>query len=526
MVTVELNFPAGRLHATPWERHVNEGAVEWPPSPWRLLRALVATWRLKGQAAASEATVRQLAHALAATLPRYALPPASLGHARHYMPVAKGRRQVNAMVFDTFIHAAGPLRVTWDADLDAPQLQALRDLCQQLGYLGRAESLVEAAVLPDDAATAGSADSADSADSAGSGDSLAALPVDAPCLASAVSRPAAVPAGCERVQLLAPMSLPAYRAWRLTQRRRHDLPADIFDALHASTSDLQRAGWLLPPGSRLADYARPRRCLDPRPAPRRRALPPPCAARFAVQSAVLPRLTQAVSVAHRVRQALLARFKGKPAPAVFTGRDAAGQPLAGHGHAFIFCEANGPRDAITHVTVYAPAGFDAAACRALASLRKVWGHGGHDLQLVLLGLGGKDDFPDSRLFATAAAWESLTPFVATRHPKARRGGQLKLDAAGWPLGSPAQDLRRLVMAAGLPAPETLTRLPALTVNGCQVHPLDYQTARPGGGRRGRQLPAAFQVHFTEPVRGPLAFGYGAHFSLGLFVPVEKAGGGY
>ncbi len=37
-VIIKLTFPAGRYHATPWGRHVNEGVAEWPPSPWRLLR--------------------------------------------------------------------------------------------------------------------------------------------------------------------------------------------------------------------------------------------------------------------------------------------------------------------------------------------------------------------------------------------------------------------------------------------------------------------------------------------------------
>ena len=36
------------------------------------------------------------------------------------------------------------------------------------------------------------------------------------------------------------------------------------------------------------------------------------------------------------------------------------------------------------------------------------------------------------------------------------------------------------------------------------------------GRAG----AAFRLTFAEPVRGPLALGFGAHFGLGLFVPQE------
>ena len=41
------DFPLAAYTRRRWGRHVNEGAVEWPPSPWRLLRALIATWHLK-----------------------------------------------------------------------------------------------------------------------------------------------------------------------------------------------------------------------------------------------------------------------------------------------------------------------------------------------------------------------------------------------------------------------------------------------------------------------------------------------
>ena len=36
--------------------------------------------------------------------------------------------------------------------------------------------------------------------------------------------------------------------------------------------------------------------------------------------------------------------------------------------------------------------------------------------------------------------------------------------------------------------------------------------------------AAFRLTFVKPVRGPLALGYGAHFGLGLFVPLDRCGG--
>jgi CRISPR-associated protein Csb2 len=42
MIALCLCFPAGRYHATPWGRHVNEAALAWPPEPVRILRALIA----------------------------------------------------------------------------------------------------------------------------------------------------------------------------------------------------------------------------------------------------------------------------------------------------------------------------------------------------------------------------------------------------------------------------------------------------------------------------------------------------
>ncbi len=38
-------FPLGRLHATPWKVNpFDDPYGEWPPSPWRLVRAVVARW--------------------------------------------------------------------------------------------------------------------------------------------------------------------------------------------------------------------------------------------------------------------------------------------------------------------------------------------------------------------------------------------------------------------------------------------------------------------------------------------------
>ena len=45
MTTIQLTFPWGRFYATPWGINASRlREPEWPPSPWRLLRALVSAW--------------------------------------------------------------------------------------------------------------------------------------------------------------------------------------------------------------------------------------------------------------------------------------------------------------------------------------------------------------------------------------------------------------------------------------------------------------------------------------------------
>jgi CRISPR-associated protein Csb2 len=87
MFALIFRFPFGRYHGTPWGRHVNEGAVAWPPEPYRILRALIAVWHRKADKRHwSEAALHHLIETLAASGPVYRLPHAVHTHTRHYMP--------------------------------------------------------------------------------------------------------------------------------------------------------------------------------------------------------------------------------------------------------------------------------------------------------------------------------------------------------------------------------------------------------------------------------------------------------
>ena len=514
MITLRFRFVAGRWHATAWGSHVNEGVLDWPPAPWRICRALIATWFHKKRAVFEEADIRSLIDVLGSKAPSYALPSATSSHTRHYMPVNEGRKENRTKVFDAFAHVAPgeSLDVLWPVELSKTQSELLATLLASMNYFGRAESLVEAILLP-----------------------------EAITVSRINSRPLIegefVADREEPIRLLAPMTPEEFALWLTEQtsvttkskgkkKANFALPESLYDALLADTSDLKARGWSQPPGSRWIDYARP---AEPfRIVPRRMPAPDdrrPTVARFAIVSQVPPRITEALSLGERFHRALVSRCPRS----VFTGCNAAGEPLStGHQHAFYLSECDFSRGTVSFLSVYARIGLDLEARQALEQLRQTWGYDSYKLQLVLLGVGEPKDFGGENAAAGHALplgkgreWISLTPFVPTRHAKTHRNGAPKFDAAGVPIGSPQHDLLRLLLESGFPQPTKVELVPHLQLASRRIHWLEFQrTRRNGRGCKAGERGYGFHITFPEAVRGPIAIGYGAHFGLGLFVPVN------
>lgn len=512
MTVLELSFPVGRYHATPWGRHVNEGAVEWPPSPWRVLRALIATWHWKAQLDVSESVMRSLVAKLALP-PRFRLPAATTSHTRHYMPYNDGKNEKTTKVFDTFIQIAerDPLLIAWDVELSEVEHSALQLLAERLSYFGRAESLVEARLV------AGISRIEANSDLLTEGDPL--------------------PPGKELVRILAAMEGDAYETWRSDFSRRAldalgpkptaaqkkklpQVPECLFAALHADTGDLQAAGWNIPPGTRFLNYTRSDGAFAPATRLRHRyAGTLPTVARFALASVVPPAITKALAVGEQIHKVLCSELISDGHP-IFTGAGS-----KDHRHAHVFCESIDDSNAhITHVTIYSPGGFDPDAVEALRKIQWTWGFKGHDLRTILHGIGQPPDF-DSPLFATAKTWRSVTPFVSTRHAKTYRDGRPKMSSNGWQQGSSPEDLLRLLaLNPKWQGAKIRRQIPErdfpFQFGNRRLRSLEFQSIRRDGmGSRGHDSGASFVIEFPEPVSGPIAVGYGAHFGLGLFVPV-------
>lgn len=250
----------------------------------------------------------------------------------------------------------------------------------------------------------------------------------------------------------------------------------------------------------------------------------PTVARYSL-SGQAPRLTDAILLAERIHAALVELSNGS---SVFTGCDASGQPLKGNAHAYILSESNlalgrGRGGEVTHVTVYAPAGFGLAERVALEDFREIHGFG---VQTLLLGLGSPVDFSgldarrgESPLLAKSRMWVSRTPFIPTRYPKATRAGAPKLDSNGLQIGNPEHELRRLLKLDGFPEPLAVEPVSFTELAGQRMGWASFHRARcSGDGRRAGSVGYGFRIEFPQPMHGPIVLGYGAHFGMGILIP--------
>ena len=227
---------------------------------------------------------------------------------------------------------------------------------------------------------------------------------------------------------------------------------------------------------------------------------------YALESKVPAAVTETLEVAERVRRKLMgihAKLLGDPARVSqkFSGKDGAGKPLAGHRHAYILpldCDGDGWLD---HLIIAAREPLDRTERLALDRLESVWQAGGKpDIRFTPIHWGTL-----AQLFQPATRLVSATPFVPPRHYRKGRG-----DFAEWL----AAEVRREAANHGLPAPVKVRLLPALETSRRGVRWLEFRRNRKDDPA---QIGYGFEIEFAEPVTGPVALGYGAHFGLGQFV---------
>lgn len=513
MLAISIQFLAGRFHATPWGRHVNEGVPEWPPSPWRLMRGLASSW-FRTCSDIPEDKVADLFGILATNPPAFFLPPASMGHTRHYMPWFKKGPGDTTLVFDTFVVVSKESKtyVIWpNVDLSPDQTERLARLLKGMTYIGRAESWccmrMEHSEVPD-----------------------------------------------PNCQVAAKTDLTDFEPVRTLVPKSGD-PRGVLEALLVETGTMRSSHRQIdPPGSEMVVYARATDALAPAPVrlqPGGRRPKKPVAVRYALDRVPLPKIHDSLTLGERARAHLVGMYRrrfGDPVSWVLSGR-IDGQMVRGHRHAFYLPTDEDGDGRIDHLTIFSQDGFDERDRIVLASLNRIrWGDQegqraqrlsqdqdqeaeASDVRLLLLGFLTEEELGTCRqIFGPATVWRSRTPMVLTRHPKRTRDRRPKLNAEGRMIDGPEDQVfrewaLRRNECGELPELKRVTQLSRLEFpDGRKIRWLSFRRRRQLGPSPTTEIACGFELEFAEPVLGyPIAMGYSAHYGLGHFVPVNAAG---
>jgi hypothetical protein len=496
-------FPLGRFHATRWRANPFDDAFgEWPPSPWRLVRTMVARWyqwKRESVDKLDEREIDELVRALCDSTYRFHLPVLARKGSpiRQYHPVEFGwnppdkekaavRGYGTSLVQDNYwcvpCDEAGAVWWFIQGDRWTDQLVQTLDRClERAVYFGRAESLTE----------------------------IRRTPAGAP------------EPNCQ-----------------LLDKPRSDLVRVLVPDRTATSLDVQRvtddsevAGRSIPPGARLMYAFLPR----PRPAREPGVVHPfrtDChLLQFAIGWNVAPEPRAVVRLTSRFRSVVLRelfRIKtGDPggtwstvgasvrtAVADMLGKNADGAPLDGHRHAEFLAWWEGTLP--TRLMVWRGArDFDQDEQMAMlrAAAQEIsWAEVGPDAdawKIRIIPLDAAVPPPPGFDGRRARVWESVTPLVPSRHHL--RGGKAR-DSESLP-----NQIRRELALRGVPDGDSVETEEVGQATWVAVHVPHRNRAKrtSQGDRRGYWL----RLRFAEPISGPLRLGHSSSFGLGLFRPI-------
>jgi CRISPR-associated protein Csb2 len=476
MTTIRLTFLAARYHATAWGRHVNEGVPEWPPSPYRLVRALYDVWQRKCFDLPAD-DVCAVLEALAGTPPRFTLPRALATHTRSYLSAnAKDPTDKN-LVFDSFLVFDRPHAcfLSWPTlTLSECSEAILQLLLENLNFLGRSESWVI-------------------------GD-LWSGTIDGPYLCDTAAR-AEFAGEFTPVACALPVS-------------EYDGKEPWIKALTYSTTDLLKEKASVPPLLRQVRYVRQENAImtsAPHALTRRRAAVQTVV--LGLDATVLPLVTTTLEIAEQIRVRLMGAHRHRMGgdatrvSAVFSGKTAAGQKRLDHGHVYILPLASRePRQQgrVDRVMISNPlAPFTEDELDAIRGVRELYQADGRPSVRCVITWQGDARPGVERTPAKVVV--SATPFVPPHHWRKGR------DLTEFLREQVRRECEHHRVPGSLVKMERLPGLPGL------FDLVEYRRNRKGDPVRPGY---ALKLTFSDEVLTPFGIGYGAHFGLGQFRPAD------
>lgn len=504
---IQQTFLLGRFHANPWRAFAFDDPYgEWPPSPWRLLRAILArSFQLSRELPAEnepehEQLREMLVRAFSVSKISWHLPTQAWRgpgiqqyHPSEFKKIPAGANDPGEKTYNTTKvkdnfwltpKSGAPLYWILDGDFSLwpEDLLTHLDAClARMTYFGRAESITRIERVQEN------------------------LDIAANCVLRDSRTTSAVPVLCPTVEATLPQVACLTNA---------DTVANV----------------TTPPGAVWKFAERPPVTKNIRPRRPAKQLPPTSVLQFAIGGRVFPPRKLWLRVTERFRGIVLrqiaqkragnpdARFHQLPPDvraeySLLTGKDEHGQRLTGHRHAAFFLipdEEGRP----SRLICYRKEPFtseEQVSILAASEAPLAWDYKSGDWRLRLVPLPKETPLPPAKnIFGESKVWETLVPYVPPLHilrpnGKPRPGAEIE------------SQIKSHLYNLGLPSAELIT-VPD------RNEPVQWMKVHRPGRSRSHQTnddKRAYRIRlvFNESLQGPLFLGHSSHFGLGLFAPV-------
>ncbi|MBD1864246.1 MULTISPECIES: type I-U CRISPR-associated protein Csb2 [Trichocoleus] len=475
MIHIEIQFHTNQYQACAWGNHHSEGVIDWPPAPWRILRAIVAGAYNVKLADKHQLTLKGILHKLASVLPSYTLP--SVTYIQHRSP----RPQVDLKTAQTgpgkTLYSAGllmssaqnVLHVHWSATLSEAEELVLSLCLSGVTYFGRKESVATLSLVEEAPESSAQPDP--------QGTRIVSIPdpeLDPDTLWNALNLSAHENYGVNRSAVFPGIRQATYQIDTL----KPQIQQEIWQKQNTIT---------------LAVSASPR----------------------------LP-FKLALKLTHRLHEVLVSRC---PAP-VFTGQEM-GEPSKNHDHTIFQCVPDRTGRYIEQVKLYSRMGYGPEALAAIANCTNLFNVArGYVISLALADLGQKEEKFNQ--------WISCTPFFLSRFPTVRRGKPRML-TEHYQKDSPEHQVLQYLQhlpwlnLQGHPIYQEHEEGLALIMDNaiaviasCEPFPKfwEWESDCRQGKKVGR-VGYRVTLRFSTPVTGPIILGYAAHYGLGAMAPMRE-----
>jgi CRISPR-associated protein Csb2 len=505
MLTIWLRFPYGRFYAHPWGQNpVRVAEAEWPPSPWRLLRAIAAAWFRRNPGLPASCEFSTLMETLGQELPVMKLPPVSFSKTVHYHPnpgVPSGKvRHENH-----FVAVGGDVLFQWtlakiaskNRGAEAVRIKTtLEDLVVDISYFGRAESVCEISVFVGDQILDPS--------------SCAAVVIND-------QKPGRrIATDCRDVFCPNPDEFVAADLWQLRSKVNDSsiVPKHL-------VQDLLDTPQPLPDGAAWYSYKMPAGWPErwvirhPKPVKRTRVDESIVAhyLEFSLQCRIPVPSKHVVSLASSFRAAAIKNFKRGDSDRqsfALSGHDRPKDVIGEHLHAFYLPVPNELTANLESLRVWCRHGITQREINAMMSVGSLyWADGRFPVRPVLLKVTRELPIPSA-----SKQWHSLTPFVPPRHWYRKKISEGRVRDGD----SPEIQLSKCLRENGITADVAITRAQEdIAWDTCKVHVPKSKDVRQSNTRIGIQLNIEFESAVSLPFP---SFGHSCHFGLGVFAPTS------